>query len=114
MFSSSETSPSIDEVTKIIENKKKTLQTTGNNRKVWMSIPGDVLALYIDDAGNMMFNDYLLQEMTQVTNLSITEGKLWKILDKLSDKSRVNKEKHNNLSKLNEKNVLKMFDIIIE
>lgn len=88
---------------------KKTLQRRGHNRKVWMSVPSDVLALYKDDAGNIVFNDYLLQEMTQVTS-QIIDGKLLEILEKLSDKSNVNKEKHNNLSKLNEKFVLKRFD----
>lgn len=89
---------------------KKTLQRRGHNRKVWMSMPSDVLALYEDDAGNMVFNDYLLQEMTQIISQSITEGKLLEILEKLSDKSNVNNEKRNNLSKLNEKFVLKKFD----
>ncbi|KAK9871888.1 hypothetical protein WA026_015137 [Henosepilachna vigintioctopunctata] len=37
-------------------------------------------------------------------------GKLLKISEKLSDKSSVNKEKHNNLSKINEKFVLKKLD----
>lgn len=89
---------------------KKTLQRRGHNRKVWMFMPSDILALYTDDAGNMVFNDYLLQEMTQVTSQSITDGKLFEIIDKLSDKSNVNKERHNNLSKLNEKFILKKFD----
>lgn len=89
---------------------KKTLQRRGHNRKVWISMPSDVLALYKDDAGNMVFNDYLLQEMTQVTSQSIIDRKLVEILEKVSDKSNVNKEKHNNLSKLNEKFVLKKFD----
>lgn len=89
---------------------KKTLQRRGHNRKVWISMPSDVLALYKDEAGNMVFNDYLLQEMTQVTSQSIIDRKLVEILEKVSDKSNVNKEKHNNLSKLNEKFVLKKFD----
>lgn len=89
---------------------KKTLQRRGHNRKVWISMPSDVLALYKDDAGNMVFNDYLLQEMTQVTSQSIIDRKLVEILEKISDKSNVNKEKHNKLSKLNEKFVLKKFD----
>ncbi|XP_049308621.1 uncharacterized protein LOC125777574 [Bactrocera dorsalis] len=89
---------------------KKTLQRRGNNRKVWVFMPSDILALYKDDVGNMMYNDYLLQEMTQVTSQSITDGKLLEILDKLSDKSKVNEGKHNSLNKLNEKFVLKKFD----
>ncbi|CAH0663644.1 unnamed protein product [Spodoptera exigua] len=89
---------------------KKTLQRRSHNRKVWMSVPSEILALYMDDAGNMVFNDYLLQELTQVTSQSITDGKLLENLEKLSDKSNVNKEKHNNLSKLHEKFVLKKFD----
>ncbi|KAK9887596.1 hypothetical protein WA026_023479 [Henosepilachna vigintioctopunctata] len=62
---------------------KKSLQRRGQNRKVWMSVPSDVLALYEDDVGNMTFNDYLLQEITQVTSQSITDGKLLEILEKL-------------------------------
>ncbi|XP_050339627.1 uncharacterized protein LOC126765939 [Bactrocera neohumeralis] len=89
---------------------KKTLQRSGNNRKVWVSMPSDILTLYKDDVGNMMFNDYLLQEMTQVTSRSITDGKLLEILEKLSDKSKVHEEKHNSLNKLNEKFFLKKFE----
>ncbi|GBP16499.1 hypothetical protein EVAR_10070_1 [Eumeta japonica] len=48
--------------------------------------------------------------MTQVTSQSITDGKLLEILEKLSDKSNINKENHSNLNKLNEKFVLKKFD----
>lgn len=73
-------------------------------------MPSDILALYVDDAGNMVFNDYLLQEMTQVTSQSITDGKLLEILEKLNSNSYVNKEHYSNLSKLNEKFVLKKFD----
>ncbi|KAK9871738.1 hypothetical protein WA026_014191 [Henosepilachna vigintioctopunctata] len=62
---------------------KKSLQRRGQNRKVWMSVPSDVLALYEDDVGNMTFNDYLLQEITQVTSQSITDGKLLEILEKI-------------------------------
>ena len=74
-----------------------------------MSVSSDVLALFKDDAGNMVFNDYLLQEITQVIS-QIIDGKLLEILEKVSDKSNANKEKHNNLSKLNEKFALKKFD----
>ncbi|GBP00377.1 hypothetical protein EVAR_942_1 [Eumeta japonica] len=89
---------------------KKTLQKRGHTRKVWISLPCDILLLYKDNVGNMVFNDYLLQEMTQVTSQSITDGKLLEILEKLSDKSNINKENHSNLNKLNEKFVLKKFD----
>lgn len=88
---------------------KRTLQRRGHSRKVWISMPSDVLELYKDNTGNIMFNDYLLQELTQ-TSQSTTDGKLLEILEKLSDKFNTNKEKYTNLSGLTEKFVLKKFD----
>ncbi|CAH2098983.1 unnamed protein product [Euphydryas editha] len=89
---------------------KRTLQRRGHNRKVWISMPSDVLELYKDNTGNIVFNDYLLQEITQTTSKSTTDEKLLEILEKLSDKSNIKKEKDNNSSKLTEKFVLKKFD----
>lgn len=89
---------------------KRTLQRRGNNRKVWISMPSDVLELYRDSTGNIMFNDYLLQELTQTVSQSTTEGKLLEILEKLSDKSNTNQKENHNLSRLTEKFVLKKFD----
>ncbi|XP_072929590.1 uncharacterized protein [Epargyreus clarus] len=90
---------------------KKTLQRRGHYRKVWISMPTDVLELYKDNTGNIMFNDYLLEELTQTASQpATTDERLLEILEKLSDKCNTNKEQHNNLSRLTEKFVLKKFD----
>ncbi|KAK9884390.1 hypothetical protein WA026_005346 [Henosepilachna vigintioctopunctata] len=73
MFSSSKTSPSIDKVTRIFENKQNITEKRSQSKGSpgypdWMSVPSDLLALYEDDVGNMAFNDCLLQEITQVTS----------------------------------------------
>ncbi|XP_026743376.1 uncharacterized protein LOC113505069 [Trichoplusia ni] len=103
------------QLTKLPEFMKirKTLQRRGNNRRVWINLPSDILALYKDGTGNIMFNDYLLQETTKVTSQPTMDEKLLEILEKLSEKSEkptINKEKHNNISKLTDKFVLKKFD----
>ena len=51
-----------------------------------MSLPSDMLELYIDNTGNIVFNDYLLQKLTQTASQSTTDGKLLEILQKISDK----------------------------
>lgn len=54
-------------------------------------MPHEVLALYVDESGNMMFKHYLLQEITQSTpspakvQQTTADENLIRILAKLSD-----------------------------
>ncbi|XP_068994226.1 uncharacterized protein [Neodiprion pinetum] len=92
---------------------KATLQKRGQARKVWISLAGDILQQYKDEDGNIICNDYLLEEMSTAQDTTptpnITEETLSRILEKFTEKKTEDKPQDygiRNLRKVSEKFVI--------
>lgn len=87
---------------------KATLTKRHTIRKIWVLLSEELSGAYIDDCGNLQFQDYYLEEITQKdAPESHTEELLIKLLENLSDKSQNKTEK--NLKKVAEKFVIEKF-----
>ncbi|XP_029162652.1 uncharacterized protein LOC114934183 [Nylanderia fulva] len=99
---------------------KKTLVRRGQTRKVWFSLDKTTLSIYKDTSGNMVIEDYILEEIPdlkeqqqqqQSTPQKLDEN-LIKILEKLVEKEGSQQKLKNNpnLSKVSEKFVIDKFN----
>lgn len=77
---------------------KKTLTTRGQTRKVWINLTTDLSETYIDEAGNLQFEDMYLEEEINTNESGIAEvpeQPLIKLLEKLLEK---NQEQSDNIN----------------
>uniref|UniRef100_A0ABD2X8K2 Retrotransposon gag domain-containing protein n=1 Tax=Trichogramma kaykai TaxID=54128 RepID=A0ABD2X8K2_9HYME len=107
------------ELIKLPEFKRiaNTLTRRGQYGNVWISLPENVLKIYVDESGNMSMNDYLLEEIStsredqQSTSSHYADNTLVKLLEKLCEREDEQKDnKNRNLNKLCEKFVLEKFE----
>ncbi|XP_022827339.1 uncharacterized protein LOC111357040 [Spodoptera litura] len=91
---------------------KNTLKKRYQTRSVWIKTTQDILQTYVDEDGNMIFQDQFLEEITQeqmaTGNKKCSEDPIVKILEKLVE-SQQNKEKQC-MKKFAEKFVIEKFD----
>ncbi|KAK0071350.1 hypothetical protein PV325_013062, partial [Microctonus aethiopoides] len=101
--------------TQAFKKVKTTLQKRHQSRKIWIRLEENLDKIYVDEDGNMQFNNYFLEEITQEikqkSQPGITEDILTKVLEKMSNKQpgNIRNETTKNLKKLAEKFVMDKF-----
>lgn len=106
------------ELSKLNEFKrvKKSLEKRGQGRNVWITLDDEILKLYKDESGNMIYNDFLLEDVTNIEqstkNIPATQidENLMKFLEKLCKKEPTQKNKNKNWNELCGKFVLDKFE----
>lgn len=91
---------------------KNTLKKRHQTRSVWIKTTKEILQTYVDEDGNMVFQDEFLEECTQeklaITDKKCSNDSLVKILEKLVENQQ-NKEKQS-LRKVADRFVIEKFD----
>lgn len=97
---------------KTFSTVKNTLKKRHQSRNVWIKATEDILQTYVDESGNMIFQDQFLEETTQehmaMASKKDSEDPIVKILEKLVEDQQ-NKEKQS-IKKLAERFVIEKFD----
>ena len=106
-------------VTTAFKQIQNTLKKRGQTRRMCIKLPKDILQLYIDEEGNMIFKNYVLEEISigtptsreeGATSLNLSEEMLTRILEKFAHHQQGNEDPgKRNLKILSEKFVLKKF-----
>ncbi|GBP11833.1 hypothetical protein EVAR_74482_1 [Eumeta japonica] len=79
---------------------KKTLNKRHQTRKIWIALTDEISKTYLDEAQNLQFNDYYLEEIMENTNdcksLPISSNQnLEKLLEKLLEEKQSKSETQN-------------------
>lgn len=96
------------------------MKKRGQTRRMCIKLPEDILKLYQDEEGNMIFKNYILEEVSIETpatsreegatsSLNLSEEMLTRILEKFANQQGNEDSEKRNLKKLSEKFVLKKF-----
>ncbi|GBP89006.1 hypothetical protein EVAR_36600_1 [Eumeta japonica] len=95
---------------KLFTTVKNTLKKRNQVRNVWIKTTQELLQTYVDEDGNMIFQDQFLEETTseKLANKNSSEDPMVKILEKLVEDHQ-NKEKQS-LKKLSDRFIIEKFD----
>ena len=96
--------------TTAFEKVKASIKRRNQSRKVWIELTGGIKKLYVDDIGNIQFQNQFLEEITENTNQAHArslDDKLLEILEKISEKD--SKPKHQSIKKIAEKFIIEKF-----
>lgn len=99
--------------TKAYETIKNSIKKRHQTRSIWIPMTDKLYKSYVDEAGNMRFQDEYLEETTQQQQRSVTmntndpEDLIVKILEKLVENQQSNKQQ--SVKKLVERFVLEKF-----
>ncbi|KRG07776.1 uncharacterized protein Dmoj_GI26203 [Drosophila mojavensis] len=97
-------------------NVAKSLQKRGQFRNVWMKLSDEILQLYRDGSGNMIINNYLLQDISGMeqskanTSADQIDTTLIRLLEKLCESESMKDCKSTNLNRACDKFVLDRFE----
>lgn len=100
--------------TKAYETIKNSIKKRHQTRSIWITMTDKLYKSYVDEDGNMMFQDEYLEEITQHQQISATintndpEDPIVKILEKLVENQQSNKRQ--SVKKLVERFVPEKFD----
>ncbi|XP_057666234.1 uncharacterized protein LOC130899977 [Diorhabda carinulata] len=91
---------------------KNTLKKRHQTRSVWIKTTEDILKTYVDEDGNMIFQNQFLEETTKeqltVVSKTCSEDPIAKILEKLIENQE--KKEKQSIKKLADKFVIEKFD----
>jgi len=99
--------------TTAFKQKTNDIEKRGQTRRMWIMLLEAILKLYPDKEGNMVFKNYVLEELPMETpattegqetpSINLSEETLTRILEKFVTKQDNGYSKNHNLKKLSEK-----------
>lgn len=92
------------EKTDVFKKVKNAIKKRHQKRKVWINLTEEMEKTYIDDSGNIQFNDNILEEMTEKKELE-DEDTLTQILRKLVERD----SGHQNLKTISDKFIIEQY-----
>lgn len=89
---------------------KKTLTKRNQYRKIWITLGEDLKKVYFDDDGNLQFNDYFLEEITQSPLEKLTTTQPSTVEELLQKLLEANKKEEKSADKIAKEFILQKFD----